>query len=50
MLAYETSTRPLTAYYEQTGRLVSVQALGTPEETLERALSALNDRLAARPA
>ena len=50
MLAYEASTRPLAAYYEQTGRLVSVGALGTPEAILERAVTALNDRLATRPA
>jgi adenylate kinase len=38
---YETSTRPLTVYYQQAGILVSVSAAGTAEQVLERTLAAL---------
>jgi adenylate kinase len=41
MRAYEECTRPLTGYYERTGKLVSVQASGTPEEILAVSLQAL---------
>ncbi len=46
MHAYEESTRPLTDYYERTGKLLTIPATGTPTEILERSLRALNDRLA----
>jgi adenylate kinase len=42
MRAYETSTRPLAAYYTRAGKLVHVRAAGTPEEILRRTLDALN--------
>jgi adenylate kinase len=41
MQAYQASTRPLTDYYGRTGKLVTVQASGTPAEILERTLAAL---------
>jgi adenylate kinase len=47
MRAYEESTRPLADYYKRTGRLVAVSAEGTPEEILERSLTALQNRSAA---
>jgi adenylate kinase len=47
MQTYEASTRPLTDYYEQRGRLIRVDASGTPEEILARTLDALNTRQAA---
>ncbi len=45
MRAYEEYTRPLTGYYERIGKLVSVQASGTPEEILARTLRALSTLL-----
>jgi adenylate kinase len=45
MRAYEESTRPLSDYYQQDGRLLAVQASGTPEEILERAVGALGARV-----
>jgi adenylate kinase len=39
--AYEESTRPLADYYARAGKLVSVAAAGTPEQTLTRSLAAL---------
>jgi adenylate kinase len=44
MQAYEASTRPLTRYYESTGKLVPVRASGTPAEILGRTLEALKGR------
>jgi adenylate kinase len=41
MQTYQTSTQPLTEYYRRTGKLVRVQATGTPAEILERTLAAL---------
>jgi adenylate kinase len=41
MHAYEESTRPLSDYYQRDGRLRAVDASGTPEEILGRALAAL---------
>jgi adenylate kinase len=49
MRAYEASTRPLTRYYEGTGKLVPVQASGTPAEILGRTLEALKERPVAAP-
>jgi adenylate kinase len=46
MSAYEESTRPLAGFYQRAGKLVSVEASGTPEEILARTLQALNGRLA----
>jgi adenylate kinase len=48
MAAYEKSTRPLVEYYERAGKLITVQAVGTPEEILERTLHALEERDGAR--
>jgi adenylate kinase len=42
MRTYEESTRPLTDYYQRAGKLVSILAVGTPEEILERTLQALD--------
>ncbi len=41
MQRYHASTRPLTEYYGRTGKLVTIQASGTPAEILERTLAAL---------
>jgi adenylate kinase len=41
MQTYQASTQPLTEYYRRTGKLVRVQATGTPAEILERTLAAL---------
>jgi adenylate kinase len=41
MQSYQVSTRPLTDYYGRTGKLVTIQASGTPAEILERTLAAL---------
>jgi adenylate kinase len=41
MQSYQASTRPLTEYYGRTGKLVTIQASGTPAEILERTLAAL---------
>jgi adenylate kinase len=41
MQTYQASTRPLTDYYGRTGKLVTIQASGTPAEILERTLAAL---------
>jgi adenylate kinase len=43
MRAYEEITRPLTDYYERRGKLVRVQATGTPEEILTRTLCSLHE-------
>lgn len=42
MRAYQESTRPLVEYYRRSGRLLTVRADGTPEEILERSLTALD--------
>jgi adenylate kinase len=47
MQTYEASTRPVTEYYAQTGKLVRIQASGTPKEILERTLAALSPGQAA---
>jgi adenylate kinase len=39
--AYQAGTRPLTDYYGRTGKLVTIQASGTPAEVLERTLAAI---------
>ena len=41
MQTYQVSTRPLIEYYKRTGKLVTIQASGTPAEILERTLAAL---------
>jgi hypothetical protein len=41
MQAYQASTQPLTEYYSRTGKLVMIQASGTPAEILERTLAAV---------
>jgi adenylate kinase len=41
MAAYQTSTTPLIDFYKHRGLLVSVPALGTPEETFQRTIAAL---------
>src|SRR3954447_20519121 len=46
MQAYEESTRPLADYYQQTGRLLTVSADGSPEAILERSLKSLQDHAA----
>ncbi len=47
MQAYEESTRPLSDYYNQTGRLVPISADGTPETILDRSVAALQERAVA---
>jgi len=42
MQIYLASTRPLLEYYGRTGKLVTIQASGTPAEILKRTLAALN--------
>ncbi len=46
---YALSPRPLVAYYQQRGLLVTVQAAGSPEEVFERTISAFRTITAARP-
>jgi adenylate kinase len=46
MRAYAESTRPLTDYYERSGRLLMISAAGSPAEILEHSLHALDERLA----
>jgi adenylate kinase len=46
MRTYQASTRPLTEYYGRTGKLVTIQASGTPAEILERTLTATKPLLA----
>jgi len=46
MAAYETSTAPLIAYYRARRLLIPVSADGTPEEIYERAIRALERRVA----
>ncbi len=42
MAAYEKSTRPLIKFYQERGLLVPIIAGGTPEETFQRTMIALN--------
>jgi adenylate kinase len=42
MEVYESSTKPLTDYYQQRGLLVTIEAEGTPEEIYQRTLGALD--------
>jgi adenylate kinase len=42
MAAYEKSTRPLIKFYQERGLLVPIVAGGTPEETFQRSMVALN--------
>ena len=42
MAAYEQSTRPLTEFYAREGKLIVVDASGTPQQILERALDKLS--------
>lgn len=44
MQTYEATTRPLMAYYEESGRLRVISAEGTPEEILKRSLAALEEK------
>jgi adenylate kinase len=48
--AYDHNTRPLAAFYEQAGKLVTIQATGKPEEILRSTLQALHERLVSSPA
>jgi adenylate kinase len=42
---YETQTQPLIDYYGQSGRLVTVDGLGTPDEVFARLTKAVEQRL-----
>ncbi len=42
MQAYEQSTKPLTDFYAKLGKLIAVDASGSPTEILERVLAKLN--------
>jgi adenylate kinase len=44
MEAYEESTKPLIDFYRKSGRLITIDASGSPEEILERTLAALNSK------
>jgi adenylate kinase len=46
MRAYAESTRPLTDYYERSGKLLMISAAGSPAEILEHSLHALDEQLA----
>jgi adenylate kinase len=46
MAAYEKSTRPLIEFYQKRGLLVSIAAEDTPDETLRRTMTMLNDVIA----
>ncbi len=46
MCAYEESTRPLTDYYERTGKILMISAAGSPGDILDRSLDALSGVLA----
>lgn len=45
MEAYESSTRPLTEYYRAAGKLITVEAEGTPEAILQRTLNAITTKV-----
>ena len=47
MQAYEESTRPLADYYQQTGRLLTISADGSPETILDRSLKSLQEHAGA---
>ena len=47
MQAYEESTRPLADYYQQTGRLLTISADGSPETILGRSLKSLQEHAGA---
>ena len=47
MEAYARSTAPLTDYYRQAGKLISVSAAGTPQDIFERTLAALDGQATA---
>lgn len=47
MEAYRKSTRPLIEYYERAGKLITIRAVGTPEEIAHQTLEALRERDAA---
>ena len=42
---YETQTQPLIDYYGKTGRLVTVDGLGSPDEVFDRLTKAIEQRL-----
>jgi adenylate kinase len=44
MDTYKKSTRALVEYYERAGKLVTIQAVGTPDEIADRTLRALAER------
>jgi adenylate kinase family enzyme len=44
MEAYESLTRPLTDYYRQSGKLLTIPADGDPNTILERTLTQLIQR------
>lgn len=50
MAAYKESTAPLAEFYEMQGLLLSISAVGTPEEVYQRTLDALDRHLAEGPA
>jgi adenylate kinase len=50
MHAYDEATRPLMDYYERAGRLVRVDASGSPEDILALTLEALQERQLTRAA
>jgi adenylate kinase len=50
MHAYEESTQPLAAYYKKAGKLLVIDAHGTPDAILEHSLKALDGQLAAQSA
>jgi adenylate kinase len=47
MQAYEESTRPLADYYRDTGRLLTINAEGSPEAILERTMARLQAKATA---
>jgi adenylate kinase len=49
MQAYEDSTRPLAEFYRRVGKLLTIEASGTPAEILGRSLAALNGRPSPKP-
>jgi adenylate kinase len=50
MRAYGESTRPLAEYYRRAGKLLTIEASGTPAEILGRSLAALKGRPSLKPA
>ena len=42
---FERSTAPLAAYYAQKGLLLTVSAVGTPDEVYERTVRLLEDQI-----